>query len=44
MCAQPSLTGGERGRTGVPEIADWYMERKINAGDLITHVVPLEKN
>ncbi len=35
--------GGARGRTDVPRIVDWYMERKINIDDLITHVMPLEK-
>ncbi len=35
--------GGARGRTDVPKIVDWYMERKINIDDLITHVMPLEK-
>jgi len=35
--------GGVRGRTGVPKIVDWYMERKINIDDLITHTMPLEK-
>ena len=35
--------GGARGRTDVPKIVDWYMERKINIDDLITHVMPLER-
>src|SRR5712671_2563322 len=35
--------GGARGRTDVPKIVDWYMERRINIDDLITHVLPLEK-
>src|ERR1700754_2052918 len=35
--------GGARGRTDVPKIVDWYMEKKINIDDLITHVMPLEK-
>ena len=35
--------GGARGRTDVPRIVDWYMEKKINIDDLITHVLPLEK-
>jgi len=35
--------GGARGRTDVPKIVDWYMERKINIDDLITHVLPFEK-
>ena len=35
--------GGARGRTDVPRIVDWYMDRKINIDELITHVMPLEK-
>ncbi|HUZ75300.1 MAG TPA: S-(hydroxymethyl)glutathione dehydrogenase/class III alcohol dehydrogenase [Stellaceae bacterium] len=35
--------GGARGRTDVPRIVDWYMERKINIDDLITHTLPLER-
>ncbi|HKJ95330.1 MAG TPA: zinc-binding dehydrogenase, partial [Gammaproteobacteria bacterium] len=35
--------GGAKGRTQVPHIVDWYMDRKINIDDLITHVMPLEK-
>src|SRR6202521_2924219 len=35
--------GGARGRTAVPRIVDWYMDRKINIDELITHVMPLEK-
>jgi S-(hydroxymethyl)glutathione dehydrogenase/alcohol dehydrogenase len=34
--------GGARGRTDVPKIVDWYMNKKINIDDLITHVMPLE--
>jgi len=33
--------GGARGRTDVPKIVDWYMEKKINIDDLITHTMPL---
>ncbi len=33
--------GGARGRTDVPKIVDWYMEKKINIDDLITHSMPL---
>jgi S-(hydroxymethyl)glutathione dehydrogenase/alcohol dehydrogenase len=40
---QGSAFGGARGRTDVPRIVDWYMERKINIDDLITHVLPLER-
>jgi S-(hydroxymethyl)glutathione dehydrogenase/alcohol dehydrogenase len=35
--------GGARGRTDVPKIVDWYMDKKINIDDLITHVMPVEK-
>jgi S-(hydroxymethyl)glutathione dehydrogenase/alcohol dehydrogenase len=35
--------GGARGRTDVPKIVDWYMEKKIAIDDLITHTMPLEK-
>jgi S-(hydroxymethyl)glutathione dehydrogenase / alcohol dehydrogenase len=35
--------GGTRGRTDVPKIVDWYMDKKINIDDLITHTLPLEK-
>jgi S-(hydroxymethyl)glutathione dehydrogenase/alcohol dehydrogenase len=37
-----SAFGGARGRTDVPKIVDWYMERKINIDDLITHRLKLE--
>ena len=36
--------GGARGRTDVPKIVDWYMDGKINIDDLITHVMPLERD
>jgi S-(hydroxymethyl)glutathione dehydrogenase / alcohol dehydrogenase len=35
--------GGARGRTDVPRIVDWYMDKKINIDDLITHVLPFEQ-
>ena len=35
--------GGARGRTDVPKIVDWYMDKKIAIDPLITHVMPLEK-
>src|SRR5438105_8020550 len=35
--------GGARGRTDVPRIVDWYMEKKINIDDLITHTMPLDE-
>ena len=34
--------GGARGRTDVPKIVDWYMEKKINIDDLITHKLSFE--
>jgi S-(hydroxymethyl)glutathione dehydrogenase/alcohol dehydrogenase len=34
--------GGARGRSDVPRIVDWYMDKKINIDDLITHKLPLE--
>ena len=40
---QGSAFGGARGRTDVPKIVDWYMDKKINIDDLITHVLPLER-
>jgi S-(hydroxymethyl)glutathione dehydrogenase / alcohol dehydrogenase len=35
--------GGARGRTDVPRIVDWYMDKKINIDDLITHTMPLDR-
>ena len=35
--------GGARGRTDVPRIVDWYMEKRINIDDLITHVLPFDQ-
>lgn len=37
-----SAFGGARGRTDVPRIVDWYMEKKINIDDLITHRLKLD--
>jgi S-(hydroxymethyl)glutathione dehydrogenase/alcohol dehydrogenase len=34
---------GRHRRTDVPKIVDWYMEKKINIDDLITHTMPLDK-
>ena len=36
-----SAFGGARGRTDVPKIVDWYMERRIAIDDLITHRLAL---
>ena len=38
-----SAFGGARGRTDVPKIVDWYMDKKINIDDLITHKLKLEE-
>src|SRR6187397_1834934 len=35
--------GGARGRTDVPRMVDWYMEKKIAIDPLITHKLPLTK-
>jgi S-(hydroxymethyl)glutathione dehydrogenase/alcohol dehydrogenase len=35
--------GGARGRSDVPKIVDWYMEKKIDIDSLITHKLPLER-
>jgi S-(hydroxymethyl)glutathione dehydrogenase/alcohol dehydrogenase len=35
--------GGARGRTDVPRIVDWYMEKKIAIDPLITHTLPLAR-
>ena len=38
-----SAFGGARGRTDVPKIVDWYMDKKIDIDSLITHELPLER-
>jgi S-(hydroxymethyl)glutathione dehydrogenase/alcohol dehydrogenase len=35
--------GGARGRSDVPKIVDWYMEKRINIDDLITHKLKLQE-
>jgi S-(hydroxymethyl)glutathione dehydrogenase/alcohol dehydrogenase len=35
--------GGARGRTDVPRIVDWYMDKKIAIDPLITHKLPLDR-
>lgn len=35
--------GGAHGRTDVPKIVDWYMDKKIDIDTLITHKLPLER-
>ncbi|HEY7799198.1 MAG TPA: zinc-binding dehydrogenase, partial [Hyphomonadaceae bacterium] len=37
-----SAFGGARGRTDVPKIVDWYMDKKIEIDPMITHVLKLE--
>ncbi len=34
--------GGARGRTDVPKIVDWYMEKRIEIDPMITHRLPLD--
>lgn len=38
-----SAFGGARGRTDVPKIVDWYMDKKIEIDSLITHKLPLAR-
>src|SRR4026209_292677 len=35
--------GGARGRTDVPKIVDWYMNKGIEIDPMITHTLPLER-
>jgi len=35
--------GGAKGRRDVPKIVEWYMEKKINIDDLITHQLKLDE-
>jgi S-(hydroxymethyl)glutathione dehydrogenase/alcohol dehydrogenase len=35
--------GGAKSRRDVPKIVDWYMDRRINIDDLITHTMPLDR-
>ena len=35
--------GGARGRSDVPKIIDWYMDKKIAIDPMITHTLPLER-
>jgi S-(hydroxymethyl)glutathione dehydrogenase/alcohol dehydrogenase len=39
---QGTAFGGAKGRRDVPRIVDWFMERRINIDDLITHTLKLE--
>ncbi|PVH28523.1 S-(hydroxymethyl)glutathione dehydrogenase/class III alcohol dehydrogenase [Pararhodobacter oceanensis] len=38
-----SAFGGARGRTDVPKLVDWYMDKKIEIDPLITHTFSLEE-
>jgi S-(hydroxymethyl)glutathione dehydrogenase / alcohol dehydrogenase len=38
-----SAFGGARGRTDVPRIVDWYMDKKIEIDSQVTHKLPLER-
>jgi S-(hydroxymethyl)glutathione dehydrogenase/alcohol dehydrogenase len=38
-----SAFGGARGRTDVPRIVDWYMDKKIEIDPLITHKLSLDE-
>ncbi len=38
-----SAFGGARGRTDVPRIVDWYMDKKIDIDSMITHTLPLAR-
>jgi S-(hydroxymethyl)glutathione dehydrogenase / alcohol dehydrogenase len=38
-----SAFGGARGRTDVPKIVDWYMDKKIAIDELITHTLPFDR-
>ncbi|MBT9554495.1 MAG: S-(hydroxymethyl)glutathione dehydrogenase/class III alcohol dehydrogenase [Myxococcales bacterium] len=40
---QGSAFGGARGRTDVPKIVDWYMDKKIDIDSMITHTMPLAR-
>ena len=40
---QGTAFGGAKGRRDVPRIVDWYMEKKINIDDLITHQLKLDE-
>jgi len=35
--------GGAKGRTDVPKIVDWYMDRRIQIDPMITHTLTLEE-
>src|SRR5207248_780368 len=35
--------GGAHGRTDVPRIIDWYMDKRIEIDSMITHKLPLDR-
>jgi S-(hydroxymethyl)glutathione dehydrogenase / alcohol dehydrogenase len=35
--------GGAKGRSDVPRIVDWYMDKKIEIDSMITHTLPLDR-
>lgn len=40
---QGSAMGGVKGRTMIPQLADWMVQRRIDVGSLITGHLPLER-
>ena len=38
-----SAFGGAKGRSDVPRIVDWYMDKKIEIDPMITHTLPLTR-
>jgi S-(hydroxymethyl)glutathione dehydrogenase/alcohol dehydrogenase len=38
-----SAFGGARGRTDVPRLIDWYMDKQIEIDSMITHKLPLDR-
>jgi S-(hydroxymethyl)glutathione dehydrogenase/alcohol dehydrogenase len=38
-----SAFGGARGRTDVPRLVDWYMEKRVAIDPMITHKLPLDR-
>ena len=39
-----SAFGGARGRSDVPRLVDWYMDKKMEIDSLITHKLPLDRS
>ena len=40
---QGTAFGGARGRTDVPRIVDWYMDKRIEIDPMITHILSLDE-